>query len=216
MLEEMTWSLAGVIAPTPLQRFLRETWGRSFLKIPGDPNRFNGLIDFAVLEDMLSRVPLEETRFRLVKNGKTIPPADYRVPRRKGTVVSSGPLARRLAEGCSIVLEFADDLSAPIGDLAAAFYRELGVRTHVNLYASWKPTPGFDLHWDDHHVLILQVEGSKSWKVFEPTIAHPLRDAGPIAPHPSRPPHLGGHAGSGRSALSAAGLVACRLRHRGA
>jgi hypothetical protein len=45
----------------------------------------------------------------------------------------------------------------------------------VNLYASWTSKEAFGLHFDDHDVVVLQLEGAKRWKIHEPTRVDPLR-----------------------------------------
>jgi hypothetical protein len=67
-----------------------------------------------------------------------------------------------------------DELSAPVEELAKGlelFFRE---RVQVNLYAGWQTSRGFDLHWDDHDVFILQVAGRKRWSVYGQTRPYPL------------------------------------------
>jgi hypothetical protein len=58
----------------------------------------------------------------------------------------------------------------------------------VNLYATWGKVEGFNVHWDDHDVFVVQIAGSKRWQVFAPTRPWPTeRDAEP-APPPDTPP----------------------------
>jgi ribosomal protein L16 Arg81 hydroxylase len=44
----------------------------------------------------------------------------------------------------------------------------------VNMYAGWQTSRGFDLHWDDHDVFILQVTGRKLWRIYGETRKHPV------------------------------------------
>ena len=46
----------------------------------------------------------------------------------------------------------------------------------VNLYAGWRTQKGFNLHFDGHDTMILQVHGRKYWKVYRPTRLHPFAD----------------------------------------
>jgi hypothetical protein len=56
----------------------------------------------------------------------------------------------------------------------------------VNAYAGWRTSHGFDLHWDDHDVFVLQVAGRKKWKVYGMSRAYPLaRDVEPTDVPPS-------------------------------
>jgi hypothetical protein len=65
-------------------------------------------------------------------------------------------------------------LSEPVEELAVRL--ELLFREHVqvNMYAGWQTSRGFDLHWDDHDVFILQVTGRKRWSVYGQTRPFPL------------------------------------------
>jgi ribosomal protein L16 Arg81 hydroxylase len=66
--------------------------------------------------------------------------------------------------------------------LSESFRDALQARNHVNLYASWRSENGFDLHWDSHEVMVLQLHGRKRWQVFAPTQEFPLDVGGPSRP----------------------------------
>lgn len=45
---------------------------------------------------------------------------------------------------------------------------------------------GFGTHWDDHNVIVVQVEGSKHWRLYGPTRSAPMhRDTAQPEPPPS-------------------------------
>jgi hypothetical protein len=67
-----------------------------------------------------------------------------------------------------------DELHRPITELARSLERIFRVRVQVNAYAGWRTSHGFDLHWDDHDVFVLQVAGRKQWKVYGVTRPYPL------------------------------------------
>jgi ribosomal protein L16 Arg81 hydroxylase len=51
---------------------------------------------------------------------------------------------------------------------------------HVNTYLTTQDTTCFDLHWDDHDVVILQLAGDKDWEVRDRSRPVPMyRDAAP-------------------------------------
>jgi ribosomal protein L16 Arg81 hydroxylase len=83
-------------------------------------------------------------------------------------------LTKHLREGATLVLDAVDELSEPVEELAIKL--ELLFREHVqvNMYAGWQTSRGFDLHWDDHDVFILQVAGRKRWSVYGETRRAPL------------------------------------------
>ena len=76
----------------------------------------------------------------------------------------------------------------PITHLAESLERVFRVRIQVNAYAGWRTSHGFDLHWDDHDVFILQIAGRKKWKVYGMTRKYPLaRDVEPATDKPDTP-----------------------------
>lgn len=47
-------------------------------------------------------------------------------------------------------------------------------RAQANAYVAFGQCAGFGLHWDDHDVFIVQIEGSKTWQIFGSTRAYPM------------------------------------------
>ncbi|MEO8360848.1 MAG: cupin domain-containing protein [Vicinamibacteria bacterium] len=60
----------------------------------------------------------------------------------------------------------ADDFARPLSGLCKLFTEETSHRVHANLYVSPPQSRGLDRHQDGHDVLILQVEGSKRWRIW--------------------------------------------------
>ncbi|MFB6539319.1 cupin domain-containing protein [Streptomyces noursei] len=84
-------------------------------------------------------------------------------------------LHHQLAHGASLVLDGVDALHDGVEHLAEAIERCMRTDVQVNLYAAWTPKEGFGLHFDDHDVVVLQLEGAKRWQIHPPTRIDPLR-----------------------------------------
>lgn len=185
----MTPTLADLVAPLEVSQFLDNVWGRTHQRFVGSPGRFADLMPWAELNRVLRQHRLEFPRLRLALDGGVVPAHEYteQVQTRRGGPVSrllAAPLARRLRGGATLVLDAVDELVEPVGDLAVRLEHELRERVQVNLYAGWGTTHGFDLHWDDHDALIVQVAGRKRWRMYGATRPKPLyRDVQP----PARP-----------------------------
>ncbi len=147
-----------------------------------------------VLEEILRRHRLDYPRLRLMRDGNAVPLSTYikhtggaggrpRVPRLQ-------PLnfTKHLREGATLVLDAVDELHEPVEALAEALEYELRERVQVNMYAGWRTSRGFDLHWDDHDVFILQVAGRKRWALYGETRKHPLAGDREVAPKPAGDP----------------------------
>ncbi|HEX3558475.1 MAG TPA: cupin domain-containing protein [Pyrinomonadaceae bacterium] len=173
-------SLARILEPCAPEEFLASSWGVRFLHVRGRAGKFARLMPWERLNEILRRHRLDFPRLRLVQDGSPAPVSSYlrHVAGARGRTsiprLKTAELNRQLRDGATLVLDAVDELHAPIEELAESL--ELLFREHVqvNLYAGWQTSRGFDLHWDDHDVFILQVTGRKRWSVYGMTRPFPL------------------------------------------
>ncbi len=185
--------LAALVSPLEIKEFLSNTFGRAPYLARGTEGRFNGLVSWSTLNDILSHHRLEWPRLRLADGGEPVRVEEYseEVTRRNGPSYRRLLPARLLEvvrKGATIALDNVDQLHAPLDELAFNLERQLGATVFINLYASWGPQFGFDVHWDDHDVIVLQVSGQKRWRIWEPTREWPLYRDIDSAPMPDREP----------------------------
>src|SRR5215218_4984598 len=173
-------TLAAMLEPYAPGEFLDSSWGVNFLHVRGRAGRFAHMMPWARLSEIVTRHRLDFPRLRLVRDGKSLPLSTYlrhqTGGRQKTTIprLKSAGLARQLREGATLVLDAVDELSEPVEELARGLELLFHERVQVNLYAGWQTSRGFDLHWDDHDVFILQVAGRKRWSVYGQTRPYPL------------------------------------------
>lgn len=173
-------SLAEILEPYAPEEFLVSSWGVNFLHARGAAGRFARLMPWERLNEILRRQRLDFPRLRLVQDGKPLPVSEYLRHVASGRNRASIPrlktseLTKHLRAGATLVLDAVDELHEPLEELAAGL--ELFFREHVqvNLYAGWQTSRGFDLHWDDHDVFILQITGRKRWSIYGQTRPFPL------------------------------------------
>ena len=168
-----------IIAGRLGQDFLAQAYTRDYRHVRGALDNPRALVSFDTLNDLVARARLEPPRLRLSMAGEALPQHRYAEPvtTRRSTVwhrVHPDELHARLAEGASLVLDAIDELHEPVGDLATGPESWLRTGVQVNAYASWTPTEGFGAHWDDHDVIVVQVEGSKHWRIYGPTRHKPM------------------------------------------
>jgi hypothetical protein len=198
MPEDPIYELLGM----SLADFSAATLGRNFAVREGTHGRFRSLFDWARLNDILSHHRLEPPRLRLSFDGRFPDPGSYieysqngqggRRPR-----IREEALRDRLEAGATLILDAVDELDENVGDLAACLERVFRSPVKVNAYASWKPVKGFDLHWDEHDVFVLQVFGSKRWAVYGNTKPHPIARSAEKGEAPSTAPLWEGILGDG-------------------
>ena len=188
----MAHDLASILHPIAVDTFLINDYGQRFVYVPGIPGKFSALLPWPVLNDILEQHRLEPPRLRLTREGKPVPAERYLTfqPNRRNSGhpiprLNSAQLTRELRNGATLVLDNVDELYGPIRCLAESLEHIFRVRIQVNSYSGWRSSPGFDVHWDDHDVFVLQVAGSKHWRVYGATRVFPLARDIERAPDPA-------------------------------
>jgi hypothetical protein len=173
--------LANILDSISLSDFRTEYAGKQFFHAVGERSRFTHLLPWAELNAILRHHRLDVPRLRLIKEGKALPAPSFiqyspsrRPPYNVVPRLRAADLTAHLRSGATLVIDSVDELHEPVTQLAQSIEAGLGSRIQVNMYAGWRKSHGFDLHWDDHDVFILQVSGRKHWKVYPFTREHPL------------------------------------------
>jgi hypothetical protein len=173
-------TLGKLLRPVTVEEFLASSWGRSHRHVRGPADKFSGLMPWPRLNEIMRGHRLDYPRLRLARDGKSLPFSSCirRVQggRRKITIPRLLPteLTRHLREGATLVLDAVDELQPAIEEIASGLEHFFHERVQVNLYAGFQTSRGFDLHWDDHDVFVLQVAGRKRWAVYGMTRPYPL------------------------------------------
>jgi ribosomal protein L16 Arg81 hydroxylase len=76
-------------------------------------------------------------------------------------------------QGNTAVLNFAQCYWEPAARLCSAMEKFFHFPAGVNVYITPRGAQGFPPHFDAHDVFILQVEGSKSWRIYDSWRASP-------------------------------------------
>jgi hypothetical protein len=137
------------------------------------------------LLDSIMRRSLSSPQFRCFQGGVELHPDAYlaNAVSRRGQSLSMARmdrLGKLIRSGCTIVLDSFDTFDPTMEVTCRALQwwsREL---VQVNTYLTTNDAAGFDLHWDDHDVMIVQLGGEKLWEVRGASRAVPMyRDAEP-------------------------------------
>jgi len=186
-------TLEHLLSPLTVDEFLTNFWGQTFKHVPGAPDKFCHLLPWQTLNEALEQHRLDFPRIRLTRDGERLQPRSYISHSNSGRKSVAVPrlrydkLTQELNTGATLVLDAVDELFESLRALAEALELFFHERIQINAYASWRTSRGFDLHWDDHDVFILQVTGRKHWKVHGMTLAYPLA-GDPKEPKPTEPP----------------------------
>jgi ribosomal protein L16 Arg81 hydroxylase len=170
-----------ILAPTSLDAFMDTHWDGTPLVIQNrGSGLYEGLLSIDALDALIHGSGWQVPSFRLVKEGTQIPHEHYTVdgiPWGTGTV--SGFMEREhirqfMRDGATFVMESCQRIHPAIGQLSRLFEQAFHCPSAVNLYVTPPSAQGFQPHFDVQNVFVLQIHGSKQWKVYGPHIEHPL------------------------------------------
>ena len=169
------------LAPVDLATFLAGHWDRSPLLVErDDPGRFDAVLSVPDVERMAGSSGTRAPAFRLVKDGAQLPPATYTedVPWRPGTFSGTarpGAVAEEIDRGATFVAQALHVHWHPAAVFCRGLEMALGCPVQANAYWTPAAAQGFAVHHDTHDVMVLQVAGTKRWRVYEPALEAPLK-----------------------------------------
>jgi ribosomal protein L16 Arg81 hydroxylase len=137
------------------------------------------------LRQALSDGRVQRRRIRLLRDGVCVPDMFYT----DGNGLRMERLDQLLDGGCSLILEPLDSDMEALGAFADALRAVLCEYVTVGAVVTTGSRGALALHYDEEDVLALQVEGTKVWRLYAPTVVNPLKQ-GPRAPLPTDAPVL--------------------------
>lgn len=128
------------------------------------------LLTPARLLDVVMRRSLENPQFRCFKGGEELHPDAYLNPQvtLRGQTIPMANMRRLgslLDEGATVILDQVNTFDPTMEVACRAMQWWAREHVQVNVYLTTNDAAGFDLHWDDHDVLIIQLDGEKEWEV---------------------------------------------------
>ena len=165
-----------VIAPLSREQFLSEYWTKKFLHLSGPKGRFTPILPWEELNNILEWHCPPQPQLRLFQEGVMVDVRRYIDGPVGALKLNAGGLISALGQGASIILDTVHEVAPRVAHLNQSLEEAFDCFSLANLYAGWRTQKAFDVHWDPHEVIVLQLSGRKRWQVFGPTRLYPLRD----------------------------------------
>ena len=175
MLDELERDpLAWILGFSSSERFVEERLGKHWFHARcDDPDRFAALLTLADLDEVLGRFGVRYPSIKLVRSDGPVPVSEYLW---RDNMVDPARVASLFADGATVIFGGLHDRHEPARRLCAAVARQIPARTQTNIYLTPPNSQGFKPHWDTHDVFVLQVEGSKRWRMYDGGPELPLKD----------------------------------------
>ncbi len=181
----MITDLAALLAPMTPEQFFAEYHDRQPLHLRGDAAKFAAVLSWRQINRLLDMTHVWSSHsLQLVLDGTPVPAEQY-CTRAVGRDANEGlmqPVAARVQDwvkrGASIVMNDVDSLTPGLASVSNAIEGAGLGKAQANVYISWQSHKAFKAHYDTHDVWAVQVEGEKTWNVWEGRaewpIGHPL------------------------------------------
>lgn len=157
--------LEKILAPLTLDTFMREYWEKAPVYIPSsNASKFSKLISTPMMDEIL--------RENVILFGRDVDVTTYT----DGVRETHNPEARAQAHvvwdyysnGCSVRFLSPQTYSPHLLALNSTLQEYFGSFVGANAYLTPPNSQGFAPHYDDIEAFVLQIEGKKKWKVYNP------------------------------------------------
>jgi len=153
------------------QTFFNGYWDRKPVLLEGDGEGFQDLFSIEQFERRLTESDLRVPGFKVAQHGREISEAEFTCQRVIGGIAISdfidvAAVYSLWNEGATIVLHSLQQCGGALGDWLQLLEVAVGHPTQANAYLTPPGAQGLSRHCDTHDVFVLQVEGTKVWRVW--------------------------------------------------
>ncbi len=173
-------SLEDLLHPITPDQFRAEYQGRKPLHIPGgEGGPKAALLDWATFNGLLGQTALwtPET-LKLVLNTRPVAPEFYceLADTQSGKRLRPSPAKVNvfLSTGASLVVNDVQTLTPALAETSAMLGQAFAGLVGANVYCSFGGVRAFATHFDLHEVFAIQVEGEKTWRLYENRAEDPV------------------------------------------
>jgi len=161
----ITQALLGTLG---LQEFIDGYYGKQWLYLNAEKRgREDYPLSMRDIDTFFENDRLRHPWVKLVSKGAELPIKEFNMQMaHMPEVIDNKKLFDQFEQGHTIIANSIDKTFAPISRICRAIEEELKLKVWANLYISPAGSRGFGLHEDIHDVIVLQLSGTKNWKVY--------------------------------------------------
>lgn len=164
-----TW----LLSPLAPDEFERTYYQRRVCVVRREtPEYYRSLLSVEDLDRVLTTHSIRHPDLQIVQLDKEIPASQY--ANREG-VVDPLRATKLFSDGATLIFDHLHTRVPALARLCTALGQALSSRMQANVYFTPPDSQGFRPHWDTHDVFVLQVSGSKQWRIYDTKIPLPLQ-----------------------------------------
>ncbi|CCI04793.1 cupin domain-containing protein [Microcystis aeruginosa] len=155
-----------ILNPIDTKTFFSEYWEkRPCLISRTEPDYYSHLLSLKDIDSIIRSYGSNLSDVEVIKENSYFTP---------NGVVNAQQLYQAYSQGYTLRVRKISERWQPISDLRTKLQVFFNHPVLINLYMSPKNSQGFQAHFDTHEVFIVQVEGSKNWRIYDSPITLPL------------------------------------------
>jgi ribosomal protein L16 Arg81 hydroxylase len=168
------------IAPTEPAAFFESHFEKKPLIVRrGDPDYYRTLLSFDEIDRVICTMGLSVPEISVTRADAAITAADYAY---ESGHIDPVRVNQLFADGGTVILSGLHERLPRLAQFCRALEATMSARVQTNIYMTPADSQGFRPHYDNHDVIVLQVEGSKEWRLYDTPVALPLQSQG-FDPH---------------------------------
>ena len=156
--------------------FLTEVYERKPVVVRhNDPDRFRPLLSLADIDGLVAELDFQRGMLVMTDASRTIAESEYVAP---SGAVDRGAVASLYAGGATLILNQLQQSHSGMATLCRSLESVFSCHVQTNTYLTPPSSQGFRTHYDNHDVLVIQIEGEKAWRLHDQPVAIPYRGEG--------------------------------------
>ena len=161
-----------LMLPLTEDAFINDVWEQKpYIVSRKDRSYYDQLFTAAQFDSLLEFERFVPTEIRVVCNGKQAPVKEYIKANGR---VDIGRISQYYLEGHSIVLHSLENFHPAVAGFTQAMRHFFSANVLVNAYITPAGAQALHPHFDAHDVFIMQIEGSKNWRLYHSAAECPL------------------------------------------
>ena len=163
------FDLNKTIDPVTPDELVEKYWEKDFLHLTrNNSDYYKSLFNISDVEDILATTA-SKPEFAVTVVDKSTGTVKTAEPRPTANAVM-----KSFREGSTIKIMDLGRFNPNIKHLENDIRNYFNTDIAINMYLTPPNSQGFKYHYDRHDVFILQIEGSKDWKIYEPPVKLPI------------------------------------------
>lgn len=162
-----------MFAPISAEEFFQDYHEKKALICKrGEPGRYLDLLSIERIDELVATLDLQTGQLDMTRADPPVDPSQYSFESGK---IDRGGVADQFQKGATVILPQLHMNDPRLASFCRALETRLSCHVQSNIYLTPPDAQGFKTHYDDHDVFVLQVSGSKSWRLYNTPVENPYR-----------------------------------------